>query len=168
MNSLLEKADRLITEELALVRKTLPETAYSKEEADILLDGIREHLLAELNEGAIKDLTDVEHRLSEIVGDISLMEPETHPQTGSKPSGMMSLTIAIAVVALIVFGSIITSALGGDGGSVMVMTAIFGLPVSLILGWINRHTRNGKAALVVSAVTAVILLILIVAIFLGA
>lgn len=53
--------------------------------------------------------------------------------------------IALALTLLGIAGlSPIVDAGGGDGGSVMVLFAMIGLPITAHLSWLSRHTKLGR------------------------
>ena len=156
MNSLPDAADRLITDRLSALRSQLEDSNHSTEEIDVLLAGLREHMFTEISEGDMHSLADVEHRLAEIIDDFSQDIPPSVNADTHQHLGSAALVSVIGVVIILIFGSLLASSFGADGGTVMLLTAIFGLPISFVLSWMSRKSQAGRAALMIAAITSVL------------
>ena len=161
MSNLPDVAERIIVRRLSALEDTLRSSAYSDDEIDVLIEGIREHLLSELNEGDTPSLAEIEKRLSEIIEDFTQELPSVEAESSGHPLGLPALISAIGAIAIIVFGSVIAPSVNADGGTLMILTALLGFPIAFVLSWMSRKSHTGRAALLITSIASLLLVALL-------
>lgn len=161
-------AERLIETRLAALETKLKAAGHSDEEIDIMIAGLQEHLLEDLSQEPSVDLASVEQRLADMIDEFDISAAAAKlPSEADGSLGKLALAVTLGVIACLVFGSLIGSALGADGGAIMILTALFGFPLSFVLGWMSRSSSAGRAALIITSLAVIGFAALMAVAFLG-
>jgi hypothetical protein len=116
---------------------------YAPDERQAIVDGATERAIAFVDAHPHVDLSEA----VALIKDYD--EPEFAPADATGADNHESFGrlawVALAITLLGIAGlAPIVDANGGDGGSVMVLFAMIGLPVTGLLSWLSRHTKLGR------------------------
>lgn len=153
------KAEKLLNRHLQKLRQTLAANGQDTEGQEIVLSACREQIEEMLSEYDTVDAT----QMAAMLDGLEPVAAWSNSLPGREtPGGRQALQVSLAVVAGLIFSGVLGAIEGVDGGMIMSVIALFGLPTSLWLGWKARHNPAGRAALTISTISLAVLFLAIV------
>lgn len=172
MAELTPAAQKKLQRHLGQIRSLLTQGGHHPEEIDAATFGAEEqvHDLLDHQSTGLVDVVELETTLALVES------PDDWAKSGRGEGnarvekatwlGWLALAAAMATTAGVILAGVFSNRVGGDGGAVMSTIMLFGSGVAISLGILGRQHRAGRAALVVTAVMALIFLaVLAIAVF---
>jgi hypothetical protein len=138
---------------------SLKRGGYARDECEAIVEGATERALAHTQSHPDAPVEDVLALIAEYKD--PQFEPDTPGETQSaeRHGRFAWIALALTLIGIAALAPLV-SAWGGDGGTVMALFALIGLPVTGALAFFGRHARLGQTAGIVAAVLAAIVLVM--------
>jgi hypothetical protein len=146
---------------LKALHKDLQRAGYAEDERRAIVEGAEERVAAHYEADPDAPQSDALDLIASFRDPQLGPDPDQVDRQGAGAARMAWVALGLTAVGILGFAPVMT-AIGSDGGAVMMLFAIIGLPVSALLAFAGRRTPSGRLV-GVATLTVTALLTLMVA-----
>jgi hypothetical protein len=144
---------------LKSLEQCLRRQGYQQSERSAVLDGASERIEIFIDSNPEATHDDLLAILDEF-GDPQIAPDKDASETEVQAANLSLIAACVTLVGIVIISPVIGS-MGGDGGAILSLFALFGVPVAGLMAYFARGTRKGRLAASLTLLVALVLILIL-------